>query len=199
MAEPAFRPVFERNPAVSLLPEPSIPAALEFRADLALNLHGARASMRLTIRLTMASLVCRLFAPSFVLRVQRQDSARAGDLRRRATRLNEQLTRSERPLLPESTPSLPLPSDTSTLTREQAAERRIIRMENRQGIVRTTMREYDQYSAITIAPRTASIRPVAVLQHSRLLRSGEVHAARRKEIVMRPKPTKGVDSDRCWS
>jgi heptosyltransferase III len=49
MAEPAFRPVFERNPAVSLLPEPSIPEALAFRADLALNLHGLRASMQLTV------------------------------------------------------------------------------------------------------------------------------------------------------
>jgi ADP-heptose:LPS heptosyltransferase len=49
MAEPAFRPVFGRNPAVSLLPEPSISGALGFRADLALNLHGLRASMHLTV------------------------------------------------------------------------------------------------------------------------------------------------------
>jgi ADP-heptose:LPS heptosyltransferase len=48
MAEPAFRPVFEHNPAVRLLPEPSIPAALVFRAHLALNLHGLRRSMQLT-------------------------------------------------------------------------------------------------------------------------------------------------------
>jgi lipopolysaccharide heptosyltransferase III len=49
MAEPAFRPVFERNPAVTLLPEPSLPEALAFRADLALNLHGLQASIELTV------------------------------------------------------------------------------------------------------------------------------------------------------
>jgi ADP-heptose:LPS heptosyltransferase len=49
MAEPAFRPVFEGNPAVSLLPEPSIPEARAFRADLALNLHGLQASIDLTV------------------------------------------------------------------------------------------------------------------------------------------------------
>lgn len=49
MAEPAFRPVFERNPAVSLLPEPSMAEARAFRADLALNLHGLQASMELTV------------------------------------------------------------------------------------------------------------------------------------------------------
>ncbi|HMH54052.1 MAG TPA: glycosyltransferase family 9 protein [Candidatus Acidoferrum sp.] len=49
MAEQAFRPVFEGNPAVSLLPEPSVAEARAFRADLALNLHGLQASMELTV------------------------------------------------------------------------------------------------------------------------------------------------------
>jgi lipopolysaccharide heptosyltransferase III len=49
MAEAAFRPVFEGNPAVDLLPAPSVADARAFGADLALNLHGVPASMELTV------------------------------------------------------------------------------------------------------------------------------------------------------
>ncbi|MEP7361670.1 MAG: glycosyltransferase family 9 protein [Acidobacteriota bacterium] len=48
MADPAFRPVFEENPAVTSLLEPSIPVALGFRPDLTLNFHGGTRSMQLT-------------------------------------------------------------------------------------------------------------------------------------------------------
>jgi ADP-heptose:LPS heptosyltransferase len=48
MAEAAFRPVFEGNPAVSLLPEPTVDQACAFGADLTLNLHGLQVSMELT-------------------------------------------------------------------------------------------------------------------------------------------------------
>jgi len=48
MAGRDFRPVFERNPAVNLLPEPTIAEALRFRPHLTLNLHGGTRSMTLT-------------------------------------------------------------------------------------------------------------------------------------------------------
>jgi heptosyltransferase III len=48
MADRPFRPVFEGNPAVAMLPEPTVAEALGFRPHLTLNLHGGSRSMQLT-------------------------------------------------------------------------------------------------------------------------------------------------------
>lgn len=48
MADHAFRPVFEHNPDLFLLPQPTLPEALAFRPHLTLNLHGGTRSMQLT-------------------------------------------------------------------------------------------------------------------------------------------------------
>jgi len=48
MADRAFRPVFERNPDLFLLPEPTLAEALAFRPQLTLNFHGGTRSMQLT-------------------------------------------------------------------------------------------------------------------------------------------------------
>jgi ADP-heptose:LPS heptosyltransferase len=48
MADRAFRPVFEGNPAVAGLPEPTLGAAMSLRPHLTLNLHGGTRSMQLT-------------------------------------------------------------------------------------------------------------------------------------------------------
>ncbi|HZO55916.1 MAG TPA: glycosyltransferase family 9 protein [Bryobacteraceae bacterium] len=48
MADRPFRPVFEGNPAVAVLPEPTVAEALGFRPHLTLNFHGGTRSMQLT-------------------------------------------------------------------------------------------------------------------------------------------------------
>lgn len=48
MADKAFRPVFEGNPAVQMLPEPTIAEAFGYRPHLTLNFHGGTRSMQLT-------------------------------------------------------------------------------------------------------------------------------------------------------
>lgn len=48
MADRAFRPVFEHNPDLFLLPEPTLAEAVAFRPHLTVNFHGGTRSMQLT-------------------------------------------------------------------------------------------------------------------------------------------------------
>src|SRR6266852_5231901 len=80
--------------------------------------------------------------------------------------------------------------------RKESGKRCILRMENRQRVVRAAMTKDEQNATGTVAARIHTVSLTAVRERASLLRSREVQAFRGEEVIARTQATVRLHHDR---